>query len=185
MADGLLVSHIRFQGFQGNIRATTRPVSFDPTALGEILDLQELAAWRQNGGLIISDNLGNRAVSFFYAPTNEGFSGDIVARDAFLAGNDLLYLGNIVSSDLDDTYATNIRILNFFIQRYKEDPAFAQQVDEAVLRILTGNINCSCASRFLTCLCRLPPLRISGSPSNWSMMWPGVPLPSSARMHRN
>jgi beta-N-acetylhexosaminidase len=27
--DGLLVSHIRYQGFQGNIRATTRPVSFD------------------------------------------------------------------------------------------------------------------------------------------------------------
>lgn len=31
--DGLLVSHIRYQGFQGNIRATTRPISFDPQAL--------------------------------------------------------------------------------------------------------------------------------------------------------
>ncbi len=31
--DGLLVSHIRYQGFQGNIRSTTRPVSFDPQAL--------------------------------------------------------------------------------------------------------------------------------------------------------
>jgi beta-N-acetylhexosaminidase len=140
MADGLLVSHIRFQGFQGNIRAATRPVSFDPTALGEILDLPELSTWRDNGGLIVSDDLGNRAVRFFYAPTNEGFSADIVARDAFLAGNDLLYLGNIVSSDLDDTYATNIRILNFFSQRYREDPAFAQQVDEAVLRILTRKV---------------------------------------------
>jgi len=137
MADGLLISHIRFQGFQGNIRATTRPVSFDPTALGEILDLQELSGWRESGGLIVSDDLGSRAVQFFYAPTNEGFSADIVARDAFLAGNDLLYLGNIVSSGLDDTYETNIRIVNFFVQRYREDPAFAQQVDEAVLRILT------------------------------------------------
>ena len=137
MADGLLVSHIRFQGFQGNIRAATRPVSFDPSALGEILDLQELSAWRENGGLTISDDLGSRAVRFFYSPTNEGFQAEIVARDAFLAGNDLLYLGNIVSSDLDDTYATNIRVLNFFTQRYREDPAFAQQVDEAVLRILT------------------------------------------------
>jgi beta-N-acetylhexosaminidase len=115
MADGVLVSHIRFQGFQGNnIRAATRPVSFDPTALGEILDLPELSTWRENGGLIISDDLGNRAVRFFYSPTNEGFSAELVARDAFLAGNDLLYLGNIVSSDLDDTYATNLRILNFF-----------------------------------------------------------------------
>lgn len=136
-ADGLLVSHIRFQGFQGNIRAATRPVSFDPSALGEILDLQELSAWRENGGLTVSDDLGSRAVRFFYSPTNEGFQAEIVARDAFLAGNDLLYLGNIVSSDLDDTYATNIRVLNFFTQRYREDPAFAQQVDEAVLRILT------------------------------------------------
>jgi beta-N-acetylhexosaminidase len=76
-------------------------------------------------------------VRFFYAPTNEGFSADIVARDAFLAGNDLLYLGNILSSDLDDTYATTVRILDFFAQRYREDPTFAQQVDEAVLRILT------------------------------------------------
>lgn len=137
MADGLLVSHIRFQGFQGNIRAATRPVSFDPSALGEILDLQEIASWRESGGLIVSDDLGSRAVRFFYAPTNENFSADIVARDAFLAGNDLLYLGNIVSSDLDDTYATNLRILSFFAQRYQEDPAFAQQVDQAVLRILT------------------------------------------------
>ncbi|HNN12508.1 MAG TPA: glycoside hydrolase family 3 N-terminal domain-containing protein [Anaerolineales bacterium] len=31
--DGLLVSHIRYQGFQGNIRAATRPISFDPQAL--------------------------------------------------------------------------------------------------------------------------------------------------------
>jgi beta-N-acetylhexosaminidase len=137
IADGLLVSHIRFQGFQGNIRAATRPVSFDPSALGEILELQELSAWRESGGLIISDDLGSQSVRFFYAPTNEGFSADIVTRDAFLAGNDMLYLGNIVSSDLDDTYATNVRILSFFAQRYREDPAFAQQVDEAVLRILT------------------------------------------------
>jgi beta-N-acetylhexosaminidase len=27
--DGLMVSHNRYQGFQGNIRATTRPISFD------------------------------------------------------------------------------------------------------------------------------------------------------------
>ena len=136
-ADGLLVSHIRYQGLQGNIRATTRPVSFDQTALGEILDLPELSEWRGNGGLIISDDLGSRAVRFFYAPANEGFSAEIVARDAFLAGNDLLYLGNIVSSNAEDTYTTTIDVLEFFAQRYREDQAFAQQVDQAVTRILT------------------------------------------------
>jgi beta-N-acetylhexosaminidase len=135
-ADGLLVSHIRFQGFQGNIRATTRPVSFDQTALGEMLALQELSGWRSNGGLIVSDDLGSRAVRLFYAPSNEGFSAPLVARDAFLAGNDLLYLGNIISSGSEDTFSTTVDVLKFFAQRYREDPAFAQLVDNAVLRIL-------------------------------------------------
>lgn len=137
MADGLLVSQIRIQGLQGNIRATTRPVSFDQSALGTILALPEISDWRANNGLVVSDNLGSRAVRTFYAPSNEGFQAEIVARDAFLAGNDMLYLGNIVSSDLADSYTTTIRILNFFAQRYREDPAFAQQVDAAVTRILT------------------------------------------------
>ena len=134
--DGLLVSHIRFQGFQGNIRATTRPVSFDQTALGEMLSLQDLSTWRSNGGLVISDDLSSRAVRLFYAPSNEGFSAPIVARDAFLAGNDMLYLGDIISSGVEDTYATTVDVLEFFAQRYREDPTFAQQVDEAVERIL-------------------------------------------------
>jgi beta-N-acetylhexosaminidase len=54
--DGLVVSHIRYQGFQGNIRATTRPVSFDPQALSQILELPEFTTWRANGGLVISDD---------------------------------------------------------------------------------------------------------------------------------
>lgn len=135
-ADGLLVSHIRFQGFQGNIRATTRPVSFDQTALRTMLALQELSDWRSNGGLIVSDDLGSRAVRVFYAPANEGFSAQLVAREAFLAGNDLLYLGNILSGDAPDTYSTTTSVLNFFAQRYREDPSFAQLVDEAVIRVL-------------------------------------------------
>jgi beta-N-acetylhexosaminidase len=136
-ADGLLVSHIRFQGFQGNIRATTRPVSFDQTALREMLVLPELSDWRSNGGLIVSDDLGSQAVRVFYTPSGESLSAPLVARDAFLAGNDVLYLGNIVSGDAVDTYSTTISVLDFFAQRYREDQAFAQLVDEAVLRILT------------------------------------------------
>jgi beta-N-acetylhexosaminidase len=135
--DGLLVSHIRFQGFQGNIRATTRPISFDQQALGEILALQELARWRSEGGLIISDNLDSHAVYTFYAPANQGFSAQLVARDAFLAGNDVLFLGNITSGEPAESFATTVIVLQFFTQRYREDPAFAQLVDEAVARILT------------------------------------------------
>lgn len=135
-ADGLLVSHIRYQGFQGNIRAATRPLSFDQQALGEILALPEMAAWHTDGGLILSDDLGSRAVYTFYAPASQGFSPQQVARDAFLAGNDLLYLGNITTGEGGDTYAATVNILNFFVKRYREDPAFAQQVDAAAARIL-------------------------------------------------
>lgn len=135
--DGLLVSHIRYQGFQGNIRATTRPVSFDAPALSLILGLPEFVTWRQNNGLMISDDLGSQAVRRFYDPGGVNFQARLVARDAFLAGNDLLYMGNIVSTDAPDNYTTLIQTLVFFTQKYQEDAAFAQRVDESVLRILT------------------------------------------------
>ena len=135
-ADGLLVSHIRYQGFQGNIRATTRPISFDQQALSQVMALPALAGWRQNGGLMVSDNLGTTGVRRFYDPDFKNFSARLVARDAFLAGNDLLYMGNIISSDAPDTYTSLTRTLEFFAQRYREDTAFASRVDESVLRIL-------------------------------------------------
>jgi beta-N-acetylhexosaminidase len=135
--DGLLLSHIRYQGFQGNIRATTRPVSFDPQALSQILGLEQFAGWRQDGGLIVSDDLGTRAVRDFYAQGGQTFSPRLTARDALLAGNDLLYLGQALSTESADPYQTTIQILDFFNQKYGEDSAFAQRVDEAVMRILT------------------------------------------------
>ncbi|MBI4731963.1 MAG: hypothetical protein HY781_07535 [Chloroflexi bacterium] len=137
-ADGLLVSHIRYQGFQGNIRATTRPVSFDSQALAQILSLPEFVSWSQNGGLLVSDDLGSETVRRFYDPGGTSFQARSVARDAFLAGNDLLYLGNIQSSDARDNYETVINILAFFSQKYSEDTAFAQRVDAAVTRILAA-----------------------------------------------
>ncbi len=136
-ADGLLVSHIRYQGFQGNIRATTRPVSFDATALSTILALPQFSAWRENGGLVASDDLGSKAVRDFYSQGGEIFSPRVVVRDAFLAGNDLLYLGNIVSDETDNTYLATLRILESFAQEYRNDQVFARQVDAAVIRILT------------------------------------------------
>ena len=135
--DALLVSHIRYQGFQGNIRATTRPVSFDPQAFSQLVSLPAFDSWRQNGGVMISDNLGSRAVRRFYDPSGQTFNGPLVARDAFLAGNDLLYLDNFLSSGDPDVYSTYVRTFTFFAQKYREDPAFAQRVDQSVLRILS------------------------------------------------
>jgi beta-N-acetylhexosaminidase len=137
-ADGLLVSHIRYQGFQGNIRSTTRPVSFDPQALSQILSLPAFATWRTAGGLMVSDDLGSQTVRRFYDPGGQSFMARLVARDAFLAGNDLLFMGNIVSSDAPDNFTTVVRAIEFFGQKYRDDPAFTQRVDDAVIRILTA-----------------------------------------------
>lgn len=140
-ADGLLVSHIRYQGFQGNIRATTRPVSFDASALPAILGLPEFTAWRANNGLVVSDALGSDAVRQFYSQGTENFSPRLVARDAFLAGSDLLYLGNIRSNDPEsDTYGTASEIIDYFAQEYRNDLVFAQRVDAAALRILSQKL---------------------------------------------
>lgn len=136
--DGLLLSHIRYQGFQGNIRATTRPVSFDETALEQIMALDPFSTWREQGGLIISDDLGSVAVQKFFAPSGSNFDARQVAKSALLAGNDLLYLGNIKSTNDDSSYITVVKTHEYFVQKYKEDPVFQQRVDKAVLRILTA-----------------------------------------------
>nr|HMN63166.1 glycoside hydrolase family 3 N-terminal domain-containing protein [Anaerolinea sp.] len=136
-ADGVLISHIRYQGFQGNIRQSTLPVSFDRAALNDILGLPELVPWRQNGGLLGSDHLGSPAIQRFFDPTGNRFDARLVARDAFLAGNDLLYADDFIASGDPDPATTMSRTLDFFTQKYREDSAFAQRVDSSVERILT------------------------------------------------
>lgn len=137
ITDGLLLSHIRYQGFQGNIRATTRPVSFDSAALDQLMGLSEFATWQQNGGIIVSDDLGSAAVRKFFDPTSTSFDARQVIKSALLAGNDLLYTGNIVATGDENTYTTIVRTHDYFVQKYQEDTAFQQRVDEAVLRVLT------------------------------------------------
>jgi beta-N-acetylhexosaminidase len=134
--DGLMTSHIRYQGLQGNIRATTNPISFDPQAFERIMSLEPFVVWREGGGVIMTDDLGSRAVRRFYDPDDVNFNGHLVALNAFLAGNDLLYLGDIHSSTDPDNTTTVLRTLAFFAQKYRSDQAFAQRVDAAVLRIL-------------------------------------------------
>jgi len=135
-ANGLMVSHIRFQGFQGNIRATTRPVSFDFDALAQLLSVGPLPAWREAGGVVVSDNLGSRAVRYFFDPTGRSYDAKNITRSAFLAGNDLLYLNNILGTGDLDTSTTIKDVLAYFAQKYQEDSVFAARVDESVGRIL-------------------------------------------------
>ena len=125
--DALLTSHIRYQGLQGNIRSTTRPIGFDQQALNLLMDLPAFASWRGDGGLMISDDLGSRAVRRFYDPTEQEFNARRLALDAFLAGNDLLYLNNFIEPEDPDTYTTITRTIEFFTQKYQEDPLFRRK----------------------------------------------------------
>lgn len=136
VADGLLTSHIRYQGLQGNIRATTRPVSLDNQALGQILALEPLATWRAGGGVMVGESLGSRALRRFYDPSEASFNGSQAAKDAFLAGNDLLMLDHFQSTGDPDEYTSMVTTIAAFVSRYRDDPTFAERVDEADLRIL-------------------------------------------------
>ncbi len=142
IADGLLVGHIRYQGFQGdNPRLATRPISLDAAALPVLLGLKPIADWRAAGGLVISDALGLRGVRRFYDPQERVFSGRQVALDAFNAGNDILYLGNFGASPASDQMTAVADTIEFFTQRYRSDPDFQRRVDDAVRRILRKKLN--------------------------------------------
>jgi len=136
-ADALLNSHIRYQGLQGNIRSTTRPISLDPQAFGLLMEQESLGTWRDEGGLVISDNLASLALQKLYDPSGGSYNLNRVTVDAFIAGNDILYLGNF--SDVQKPIPSQeiIATLNFISQKYIEDQDFAERVDTSVLRILT------------------------------------------------
>ena len=136
--DGLLASHIRYQGFQGNIRETTRPVSMDRQALDQLMNLPPFATWVDNGGVLVSDNLGSEAFRRFADPTGFDYKARFIARDAFLAGNDLIFVGNeFIDTSDSDSYTSIVNTLDLFAQKYRDDPTFQEQVDRSVLRILT------------------------------------------------
>ncbi len=137
IVEGLLLNHIRYQGFQGNIRATTKPVSFDQTAVDLLMNLAEFSSWRKNSGILVSEDLGAEAVRKFFSTSGQTFDARQVARNAFLAGNDLLYLDQFVSSGDKDRFETYKKTIDLFNQKYREDQAFAARVDASVLRILT------------------------------------------------
>lgn len=135
--DGLMTSHIRYQGFQGNIRESTRPISFDPQALDTIMELPEFASWRSAGGLIVSDALGVHAVKRFYDPQFLEFPHRQIALDAFLAGNDILLLSEFALTADFESQAANIKdTIEYFYDMYNTDIAFQERVNRSVERVL-------------------------------------------------
>lgn len=137
VADALLTSHIRYRGFQGNIRASTLPISFDQAAFNLLMSLPQFASWRQLGGVVVSDSLGVGAVKRFYDPSGQDFPNQVVARDAFLAGNDLLILSEFYKPGQANRQRQTIEeTIDFFRRRYEEDTAFRTRVDQSLARIL-------------------------------------------------
>ena len=135
--DALMTSHIRYRGFQGNIRQLTRPISFDPQALQALMALPEFEPWRKARGVMVTDSLGVPAVRKYYDPQLTTFPHKRIAQEAFLAGNDLLLLSQFALGDSWPEQLENIKsTIQFFRDKYVSDPAFQARVDEALGRIL-------------------------------------------------
>jgi beta-N-acetylhexosaminidase len=138
VADGFMVSHIRYQGLQGNnIRTSTRPVSLDPQALNQLMALPEFTAWREGGGITVTSSLGDQSMRKFYESIGATYSDKLVAYNAFKAGNDILQLSNVASQEGQTELQADIETIKYFQQTYATDADFAAKVDQAVLRILT------------------------------------------------
>jgi len=132
--DMLMTSHMRYSGLQGAGRVL--PLGLAPE-LRAILQQEGFSTWRDQGGVIVSNSLGAPAIRRFYGDSAPDFYNRRVALDAFLAGNDLLFLDDFSLDGRWDTQKANIKeTIGFFQDRYNNDPDFAGQVDAAVRRIL-------------------------------------------------
>lgn len=141
-ADGLMTAHIRYLGFQGdNPRLRTQPISLDPQALQVLMGQAQIVTWREEGGLLVSGPLGQRSIRRFYDPSEITFPNRRIAQDAFLAGNDLLYLADFGPAPGEVQTETVMNTIDFFVQKYEEDPTFQARVDEAVALILRQKLD--------------------------------------------
>jgi len=137
VTDALMSSHIRYRGFQGDIRQFTAPISFDAEGMRTLLTLPEIVPWREDGGLVVSDALGVPAVRKHFDPSLTTFPHRRIAKEAFLAGNDVLLLVQFdLKSIWSDQFANIKDTIFFFRVEYINNPSFAAQVDRAVERIL-------------------------------------------------
>ncbi|MBW7882811.1 MAG: hypothetical protein H3C34_09260 [Caldilineaceae bacterium] len=134
--DLIMTSHMRYSGLQGGGAGRIMPLSLAPE-LRTILSQEGFDSWRSTGGVVMSGALGSHAIRSFFAGTPEDIFPRRVAVDAFLAGNDLLFLADFGLDDQWEVQKDNIReTIGYFQDRYKNDPEFATQVDESVRRII-------------------------------------------------
>jgi beta-N-acetylhexosaminidase len=132
--DILMTSHMRYTGLQG-ADSRVRPLSLAPE-LRTILQQEGFGDWRANGGVVMSGPLGAQALRrYLAADSPENFRR--VAQNAFVAGNDLLFLADFGLDDDWATQSTNIKAtIQAFQSLYATDPDFAALVNIAAHRII-------------------------------------------------
>ncbi len=134
--DVLMPAQARYSAWQGSLSIDTRPLGLDAGAMAELFGMQYFSDWREQGGLIMSSALGREGVRRFYDPADKTFPAFEIARDAFLAGNDILFLDDFVLDKSEDQFDTVVATIELFVRKYREDAAFAERVDRAVERII-------------------------------------------------
>jgi len=73
----------------------------------------------------------------FYDANESSFNARRIAQEAFVAGNDVLVLGNFgLGATWEEQLTTIKSTVVFFQNKYVDDPAFAARVDSAVRRIV-------------------------------------------------
>ena len=77
------------------------------------------------------------AIRRYYDPQLQKFPHRQVAQDAFLAGNDLLFLSRFALTDnWPDQFAAIKETILFFQSKYQDDGEFRARVDASVERIM-------------------------------------------------
>jgi len=137
LADALMMSHVRYRSFSGNIRERTAPMSVDAKAMQQLLALPEVKAWRDAGGVLVSGSLGAPFIRRYYDPLLLTFPAQRAALDALPAGNDLLLLTDLsASGSWLEQASTAKSVIKFFQEKYSTDLNFQARVDDAVVRLL-------------------------------------------------
>jgi beta-N-acetylhexosaminidase len=139
--DAFMVGHARCEALSESAASTANPLTLNEEGLQAAMALPEFAAWRANG-LLVADMLGADAIKRFYNAPPADFPGERIAREALLAGNDILPLVNFsLGEDWEAEDLQNIiDTIEYFKGRYNEESEFRQRVDESVRRILQAKI---------------------------------------------
>lgn len=132
--DLLMTSHMRYTGLQG-ADSRVKPLSLAPE-LRMILKQEGFSDWLASGGVVMSGPLGVPALQRYLAAGNpEAFQR--MVQDAFVAGNDLLFLSDFgVGDNWPSQYANIKATVQAFQSLYTTDRDFAALVDAAVQRII-------------------------------------------------